>query len=431
MKACGIFDTHWGDSGKGKVIAYLLSGPWAGRVAVNSRWNGGNNAGHTVVQNGKKIILRMLPSSILNPDVDSLISPMCVVNVQDLVDREMPEAVKAGISLKRLHIARETFTVMPWHLDLEKAEKEALGGTGLGSTMNGVGPAYADITARYGITIEDLLDRDRLLSRLESVLAVKNLVPAVQAQGYTPEKMTETLFRYGEMLRPYVVELDRYVNRALQGQLGNEMLACFEQAQGTMLDIQSPNYPYNTSSGTTIHDLNKIFGLRLGNWGMRIGVCKAYTTSVGRRDFPTKIEGDIAAYLQNHGGEFGSVTGRPRDCGWLDGVPLQRAVRLNWLTHLFLTKLDVLDGLSEILICTAYKRDGDFLKTMPRSGLERVQPNYQALPGWKSQTRGATAWGQLPPRAREFLRRIQEIAGIPIVGISTGPETKETIWLGD
>lgn len=430
MKACGIFDTHWGDSGKGKITDFLLSGPWMGQIAFVARWNGGNNAGHTVVQNGKKIILRMLPSSILNPDVDSLISPMCVVNVQNLLDREIPEADKAGINLERLRIARETFTVMPWHLDLEKAEKEALGSADLGSTMNGIGPAYADITARHGITIEDLLDQNRLYARLKSVLAVKNLVPAVQAKGYTPEKMTETLFRYGQMLRPYVVKLDSFMQKSLQGPLGNELLAFFEQAQGTMLDIQSPNYPWNTSSGTTIHDLNKIFGLRLGNWGMRIGVCKAYTTSVGRRDFPTKTDGDIATYLQNHGGEFGSVTGRPRDCGWLDGVALRRAVKLNWLTHLFVTKLDILDDLPEIRICTTYKCDGNFLKTPPRSGLDRVQPNYQALPGWRSQTRGATSWGQLPAQAREFLRRIQELAGIPIIGVSTGPDTKETIWLG-
>lgn len=426
MKVRGIFDTHWGDSGKGKVVDFVLSGPWKGKIRVVARWNGGPNAGHTVVRNGQKTILHMLPSSILCEDVFSLIAPMCVVDVEELLNNEMP-AVKtiSGTDFAKFRISQEAFTIMPWHKALETLEEEALGKTKRDTTNRGIGPAYRDIVGRYGITIGDLLDPPTLERKLDENLKVKTgLMPKLIAMLPTFSRIRYDYLALGEQLRPHVVQTDEFLAKMMPA---DEVLL-LEGAQGTGLDVMSPSYPYVTSSGLTIHDASKIFRLNPSDWEYVLGVCKAYTTSVGFRYFPTLLDNEQGERLRNRGHEYGATTGRPRNCGWLDAVMLRHAVQMNLFTHLVITKLDILDPEPVIQVCTKYSQNGYLLEYPPRLDLSQCQPVYESQPGWLASTRGAVELDELPGNAQVYLRRIQDLAKTDILAVSTGPDTKETIW---
>jgi len=413
-----VGDTHWGDSGKGKLIDLLILLGFLSRLKAVARYNGGPNAGHTVKRLELEAKLHGLPSSVLHPSIWSLIAPMCAVNGENLLGTEIPDFLKLGIGLEKLRIAREAFTILPWHLRIEELEAEALGKTNRDTTFRGIGPAYSDAVGRYGVTIGDLLDPDVLRVRVTENLAIKNRIAGIPEMGWNVDSMTDRLLRLGDQLRPFLDEV-----------LADGDSLLLEGAQGVALDRESPCYPYVTSSGVTTHDAAKIFHLRPEDWGYIFGVCKAYCTSVGRRDFPTKLTDGVGDRLATRGHEFGTTTGRKRDCGWLDGVMLRHAIRTDLVTHLFITKLDVLDEEPELRICVAYEHDGEKRELPPRMGLHGWKPVYVELPGWQTSTRGMKRLEDLPSNARRYVDRVVELADVPLAGISTGPDTEETIWL--
>ncbi|KKW22946.1 MAG: Adenylosuccinate synthetase PurA [Parcubacteria group bacterium GW2011_GWA2_51_12] len=425
MRVRMVTDPTWGDNGKGKVTDYLLNGPWKGEIAVNARWNGGSNAGHRVMRCGKKFDLHMIPSSILTPGVISLIAPNCVIDLQKLVDEEIPTLLNLGGDIERLRIAKEAFLIMPWHLEQERLETKVSGG--LGTTMKGIGPAYADITARYGLMVGDLLDHKSLEDKLRNILTVKQLITGIHGMRLSPAKLADQYAEYGEKLRPLIVELDPFLYNTLGKSRGTASVLHLEGAQGAALDIHAPNYPFNTSSGTTYYDASKIFRLGNGDLEYSIGVTKPYCTSVGRRDFPTKMNEADAQRIRKAGDEFGTTTGRPRDCGWLDLPMLRHGARMMAVTHWFITKLDVLDNEPEIFVCTHYKRNGEVLALPPRHGLHDCEPVYVSFRGWLRSTREVRGRADLPPRAQSLLGFIEEQTDKRIIGISVGPEPDQTI----
>jgi len=421
-----ILGLQWGDEGKGKEVDFYLNYSYPGEIDLVARFNGGTNAGHTVVRGDQKIALHGPPSGVIS-DVNSLIAPMCVVNIPALLDQEIAGLKKQGFSCERFRVAKEAFIVLPWHLIIEGLEEKALGKGKRDTTLRGIGPAYGDIVRRYGIPIGVLMDADELRKRVEENLAIKNMVDKFRALNIGVDAVTEELLALGERIAPYTVELDSY----LESTLGNNGTMLFEGAQGGGLDyILSPSYPYVSSSGMTTSDIEKIFRVNPSNWRNIIGVMKAYVTSVGYRIFPTKQDNTIGEQMRERGGEFGTTTGRPRDCGWLDLPMVRLTARANRITGIFITKLDVLDKMSEIKVCISYRYRGDVINFPPRSGLAGCEPIYATFPGWQTSTRGITRLDRLHKNARNYVEWVVEQLGIPLIGISTGPDTVETIWLG-
>lgn len=420
-----VGDTHWGDSAKGKLINLLIRLGIIRNLKVVSRFNGGPNAGHTVINGDLNAKLHGLPSSILNVELWSLIAQGCVVDGDNLLDVEIPDVGKLGVGFGKLRIAREAFTVLPWHKLIERLDAEALGKTNRDTTMRGIGPAYSDAVGRYGILVGDLLDPDVLKTKVHENLILKNRIPGIAAQGWQCDQVTDQLLLLGERLRPYIVEMDAFLEHVA----GPDDAVLLEGAQGAGLDREAPGYPYVTSSGLTTHDAAKIFRIRPEEWGYIFGVCKAYSTSVGRRAFPTHQQGEVGDRIARRGNEVGTTTGRNRDCGWFDAVMLRHAVRVDMITHLFVTKLDVLDEEPELKICVAYEHDGQDRQYPPRIGMNGWQARYETLPGWQQSTRGITKLEDLPRNARKYVDRITELAEVPLAGISTGPDTDESIWL--
>lgn len=429
MKFGGVFETHWGDSAKAKFVLFLLREILKGRVKACARFNGADNAGNTGKENGVEIVVHNLPISVCVPGVDSFIAPLCLVSLPRLFSNEMPELAEKGVRFDRLRIAKETFTVLQWHRDIETLEEQALGATKRDGTARGIGPAYGDITRKYAISVADLLDPDALKIKVQENIAIKSMIAGLAYLRRMENQTMKEFLNYGEQLRPFVVETDPYLCK-LNHENRDDDLILLQQAQGAMLDIHSPSYPYVSSSGMTLHDATKIFRITPDDFEFRIGVCKAYTTSVGKRDFPTQLTDKIGLGLQTRGAEFGRTSGRPRDCGWLDGPALRHAIFLNKLTHLFITKLDVLDQEPEILVCTDYDREGQTLSRAPRLGLGNCRPVYRSFKGWQKTTAGTRKLEDLPSEARTYLDFIQEYAGIPYIGVSTGADTYDTIWIG-
>ena len=411
-----VLGAQWGDEGKGKIVDLL-----APHFSVVARYQGGHNAGHTVWVSGRKFVLRLIPSGILHPGLTCVIGNGVVVDPQALF-AEIEELTRNGIEIgTRLAISDKAHLILPYHRDLDLLAEARRGERRIGTTSRGIGPAYEDKIARRGIRIGDLADPASLEQEVRDNVTARNRLVQDSTMDWRP--VLDQLMRYGERMRPLVCDVSLMLSRSMQE--GKAIL--FEGAQGTLLDVDHGTYPYVTSSNASI--------------GGVLGVLKAYTTRVGEGPLPTELSGAMAERLREGGQEYGAVTGRPRRCGWYDAVVARYGVRINGLDALALTKLDVLDGLEEIPICTAY-RTGDRVITEFPSDLVQLadlQPVYETMPGWLTPTRSARRFRDLPQAARQYIARLEALTGVPVAIISTGSERDDTIireesivaqWLG-
>lgn len=424
MPGLAIIGAQWGDEGKGKIVDYLTA-----EADVVVRYSGGNNAGHTVVVDGKTVRLHLVPSGILYPDVECYIGNGVVLEPEVFIG-ELDQLAEQGFNLAQLRISDRAHLLLPYHRDLDKLEEEARGRYKLGTTGRGVGPAYVDKVAREGIRLADLADEEWLRERLDAVVPRKSalLQKLYGHEGYTPEDIFQYIGRFRERLLPMLTDVGARVHEALQA--GKRVL--FEGAQGTQLDIDHGTYPYVTASSPTAGGIAPGSGVGPDAVTGVLGVVKAYTTRVGLGPFPTELEDDVGDRLRERGHEYGTTTGRPRRCGWLDMVQLRYAVRINGLTQLALTKLDVLSGLDTIRIAVGYEIDGRRVEEFPASlrDLQRAVPIYEDHPGWEDDLTGVTSPEQLPEAARNYIRRIEELAGISVVRTSVGPSREQTLDMG-
>ena len=421
MKAIVVVGAQWGDEGKGKVVDYLASS-----FDFIARYAGGHNAGHTVIFNGHRFILQLIPCGVLRAGKHAVIGPGVVVDPVALV-AELDNLEKAGIEVGgRLHLSNRAHLIFPYHRQMEKAAEAARGAAKIGTTSRGIGPAYEDKMSRQGLRLCDLMDRGGFRGKLERMLREKNAI--CQAAFGVPLDVAGLLEEYlalGERIRGYVCDTAALLNDALKE--GKSVL--FEGAQGTMLDIDHGTYPYVTSSSATAGGACTGLGVPPTRITGTVGVTKAYTTRVGSGPFPTEMPDLEASQVRDRGQEYGAVTGRPRRCGWLDLAILRYAVMLNGLDSLVVTKLDVFDTQREIQVCVGYRYKGAPIREMPPSAEQfaEVEPVYRTLPGWCASTYGVCDAGALPPAARDYLKFISDELGVEIGMISTGPERDATI----
>ncbi len=421
MPATIVIGTQWGDEGKGKAVDELAS-----RMDFVVRYQGGNNAGHTVVAEGKVLKLHLVPSGVLYPHITSVIADGVVVDPRVLIE-EMDSLARLGVDVSRLVVSGNAHLIMPYHLELEKVTERFLGKNALGTTKRGIGPAYADKAARIGIRMQDLFDPKIFREKLEVVLKEKNLV-LTKVYGRLPleaDGIVEAYRGYAERLRPHVADTSKLLHEALRA--GRNVL--LEGAQGTLLDLDHGTYPFVTSS-------NPVAGYALASAGIGprevqdvVGIAKAYVTRVGAGPFPTEDLGADGERMGERGLEFGTTTGRKRRCGWFDAVILRYASRLNGLTQLFLTKLDVLSGFPTVRICTGYRADGElFLDFPPHQSLfHRAEPVYEELEGWTDEIGAARAFEDLPSAARAYVERLQGLVDVPIRVVSVGPAREQSL----
>jgi adenylosuccinate synthase len=421
MKAIVVVGAQWGDEGKGKVVDYL-----AGSFDYIARFGGGHNAGHTVIFNGHRFILQLIPCGILRPGKQAVIGSGVVVDPAALV-AELSSLSKAGIEVGgRLHLSNRAHLIFPYHRQVEKAAEVARGAAKIGTTARGIGPAYEDKMARRGLRLCDLMEPNGFREKLERVLREKDAI-CRSAYG-TPLEVAGLLDEYlalGEQIRGFVTDTAALLNGALAQ--GKSVL--MEGAQGTMLDIDHGTYPYVTSSSATAGGACTGLGVPPTRITGTVGVTKAYTTRVGSGPFPTEMPDLEASQVRDRGKEYGAVTGRPRRCGWLDLAILRYAVMLNGLDSLVVTKLDVFDTQREIQVCVGYSYKGMPIREMPAVAeqLAQVTPVYRALPGWCSSTYGIREAAALPQAARDYLKFISDELGVEIGMTSTGPERGATI----
>lgn len=419
-----VIGSQWGDEGKGKIVDLLTD-----RTRHVVRFQGGHNAGHTLVINGEKTILRLIPSGILHDDVTCHIGNGVVLSPKALMD-EIGELDTRGVHVReKLRISLACPLILDCHVALDKAREAALGKDAIGTTGRGIGPAYEDKAARRAVRVSDLFNEQQLAAKLRETLDIHNFVlekyfgqPTLDFQH-----MLDDLLGYAEQIKSMVADVSELLRQAC---LADEPIL-FEGAQGALLDVDHGTYPFVTSSNTTAGSAAAGSGVGPGYLDGMLGVVKAYTTRVGSGPFPTELDDENGRYLAEKGVEFGAVTGRPRRCGWFDAVGLRRAAFTNSLTGLCITKLDVLDGLDTIRLCTSYLCDGEKL-TVPPIGAEalaRCEPVYEDLPGWQESTSGLRELEELPVNARAYLDRLAEITGVPIDIISTGPDRADTIIL--
>jgi adenylosuccinate synthase len=427
MKSVVIVGTQWGDEGKGKIVDLL-----APRADLIVRFQGGNNAGHTLVVGGEKTILHLIPSGVLHPGARCLIGNGVVVDPEVLTD-EMDRLAAKGVDVGpgRVMLAERAHLILPYHKLLDGAREEQKTGVTIGTTGRGIGPCYEDKAARVGLRAVDLLDPAALADKFLAVAEAKNFLlekyfeqPAFDAQEYLPR-----LKELADRLAPHVVPGSPWIHQARAA--GQNIL--FEGAQGCFLDIDHGTYPYVTSSNPVAGTVCSGAGLGPKHLDQVVGIVKAYTTRVGGGPFPTELDDEIGDHLQQVGAEFGSTTGRKRRCGWLDGVVLAEAARLNSLTGITVTKLDVLTGLNPLRICSAYELDGQEIKHLPASltALARCRPVYEEWPGWTEDIQDARTWDDLPAQARNYLDRVAEIAEASLAIVSVGPGREATVELSD
>ncbi len=419
-----VVGAQWGDEGKGKVVDIL-----APHVDVVVRYQGGNNAGHTVVVGREKYVLHSIPSGILHPGRRCLIGCGVVVDPASLIE-EMEALVRRGVVLDgNLFISKNAHLIMPYHRALDLASEAKLGKRRIGTTGRGVGPAYVDKAARVGIRMADLLDEPLFREKLQVNLREKNklLREIYDAPTFTVEEILGPYLRYAGWLAPYITDTALLLNRWI----GSGQSVLFEGAQGTMLDIDHGTYPFITSSNTTAGGAATGTGVPPTKIHGVLGVAKAYTTRVGSGPFPTELRGELADLIRARGNEYGATTGRPRRCGWLDAVVLRYAARVNGLDTVALTKLDVLDQCETVKICVGYAYRGEHLNEFPEE--ERIwneaEPVYEEMSGWLAPTRGLRSYAELPTKARQYLERLPELAGVELCLISTGAVRDETILL--
>ena len=417
-----IAGAQWGDEGKGKVVDLLTS-----RVQVVARYNGGHNAGHTVIVGGKKFVLHLIPSGILHPGI------LCVIGNGVVVDpvafeRETGELAALGVEIgDNLLLSDRAHLILPHHRGLEALSEDQRGARKIGTTLRGIGPAYEDKAGRRGLMLGDLLRPVALPDKLAE--ARRHYEEVLRGAGRTPdvdwEKLYADLAAFGERHRAQIVDVSLVLHRQMK--MGYSVL--FEGAQATLLDLDHGTYPYVTCSAAASGGAATGCGVPPTRIDGVLGVAKAYCTRVGTGPFPTEQHGPEAEAVRERGGEYGATTGRPRRCGWFDAVAVRYAVRVNGFDTLAVTKLDVLDELEEIPVCTGYRFEGQTLEEMPSdtSVLEGCEPVYETLPGWKTPTVGVRDWAMLPKNARAYIERLAELAGTEIGLVSTGPDRDQTL----
>jgi adenylosuccinate synthase len=418
-RSIAILGAQWGDEGKGKIVDVLT--PHFSAVA---RYQGGHNAGHTVYVNGKKFVLHLIPSGILHPGVMCLIGNGVVVDPQALF-AEVDELQRAGVSVDgRLLVSEKAHVILPYHRELDVLSEARRGERKIGTTSRGIGPAYEDKIGRRGIRVRDLLgDRQALADDVRENVSARNRMIKDSTLDWKP--VFDQVVAAGERMRPWVADVSLSLHRLMAE--GKTVL--FEGAQATLLDIDHGTYPFVTSSNASVGGVCTGLGVPPRAIGGVLGVAKAYTTRVGEGPLPTEIAGELADRLRESGQEYGASTGRPRRCGWFDAVVVRYSARINGLDAVALTKLDVLDGLSEVLICTGYKTGSSELSEFPADLrlLAGAEPIYERMPGWSTPTKGATRVEDLPAEARRYVRRLEDVTGVGCAIISTGSDRSETI----
>lgn len=423
MATAMVIGTQWGDEGKGKIVDYL-----AQKADVVIRSQGGNNAGHTVVVDDKSYALRLLPSGILFSDKTCIIGSGVVVNPKVLL-QEIGNMVAQGVKISKLEISTRAHVIMPYHVRIDEEDEKLKGDAKIGTTKNGIGPCYADKINRVGIRMGDLIDEKLFAKKLCINIDLKNRLfeRYYGCEGFDYDAVLKEYLGYADQLRQYVKDTDYAANLYITE--GKKVL--FEGAQATMLDLDHGTYPFVTSSNPTAGGACTGSGVGPRKMQNIVGVVKAYTTRVGAGPFPAEQINEVGDYLRNTGHEFGTVTGRPRRCGWMDTAVVKFAGMLNSLDYLAITRLDILDDLDTIKICTGYTYQGKLLKEYPASleVLEHVEPVYEEMPGWKCHISDMKTYEELPEKARNYVERISELVGVPLGIVSVGPNRNQTIVL--
>ncbi len=425
MSTIVVVGAQWGDEGKGKITDMI--GEEAELVV---RYQGGNNAGHTVVVGDKEYKLHLIPSGVLYKDTRCVIGNGVVVDPKVLIE-ELNYLAEKGVEVEGLHISSKAHLIMPYHRVLDKAEEMRKGNGKIGTTGKGIGPVYMDKIGRFGIRAEDLLDPETFAAKVEEAVELKNLMleKVYGLETFDAEEIVEEYLAYAEEIKDYIVDTSLVINQKIDQ--GDNVL--FEGAQGTLLDIDHGTYPFVTSSNPTAGGVCSGTGVGPTKIEKILGIVKAYTTRVGEGPFPTELLGDMGELLRQLGHEFGTTTGRARRCGWFDAVIVRYAARINGLTDLAITKLDVLDDLEEIKVCTGYDYQGEIIKEFPTNEdiLKECQPVYETLPGWQTKTSDIKEYANLPQEAKDYLDYMQELTGVKISIVSVGPDRDQTIVLED
>jgi adenylosuccinate synthase len=419
-----VVGTQWGDEGKGKIVDWLTE-----QAQGVVRFQGGHNAGHTLVIDGRKTILRLIPSGILRPEVACFIGNGVVLSPTALL-AEIDELQAAGVDVPpRLRISGNCPLILDYHVALDKAREERKGAGKIGTTGRGIGPAYEDKVARRAVRTQDLFDEGRFAERVRETLDLHNFVLTkyLGAESVDAQAVIDGTLRLAPRIRPMVADVSYQLNQAMRQ--GHRLL--FEGAQGALLDVDHGTYPFVTSSNTVAGAAAAGAGVAPQQLHYVLGITKAYATRVGSGPFPTELTDAVGEQLRRRGNEFGSVTGRPRRCGWFDAAALRRSVQINGVTGLCITKLDVLDELETVRLCTGYRHGGTVTDILP-FGADEVaacEPVYEDFPGWRQSTFGVRDWAKLPAAARGYLTRLSEVTGVPIAMISTGPDREQTILM--
>ena len=419
-----VVGTQWGDEGKGKIVDWLTE-----KVAGVVRFQGGHNAGHTLVVNGNKTILRLIPSGMLHPHVICYIGNGVVLSPEALL-KEIDELTAAGLNVvERLRISEACPLILPYHVALDQAREIQKGDAKVGTTGRGIGPCYEDKVARRAIRVSDLLFPQRFKDKLEEVLDYHNFVLTkyLNAAPVSVASVFEPTLQMAERLKPMIADVSAELHQVMAA--GKQLL--FEGAQAALLDVDHGTYPFVTSSNCLAGQASAGAGVGPNALHYVLGITKAYATRVGSGPFPTELDDDIGQRLRDRGFEYGSVTGRSRRCGWFDAAALKRSAQINGLSGLCITKLDVLDGLDELKVCTGYKVDGKTINILPygAESIAACTPIYETHPGWSEMTLGIQQFDKLPKNAQSYLRRLEELVGTRVALVSTGPDRNETIVL--
>ncbi|MFN8009631.1 MAG: adenylosuccinate synthase [Terriglobia bacterium] len=419
-----VLGAQWGDEGKGKIVDLLME-----RFDIVARYQGGHNAGHTVITQGKKYVLHLIPSGILHRDKTCVMGSGMVLYPKALLS-EIKSLEDLGVTIRgSLYISNRAHLILPYHMAIEQAAEAALGDRKIGTTSRGIGPAYEDKTGRRGVRVMDLFNPEGLKETIFAVAREKNCLiqNLYGGQALDPQEIYEEYLEYGTALREFVIDAAFYLNRQIRD--GRRVL--FEGAQGTLLDLDHGTYPFVTSSSACAGGASVGTGVAPSLINLAIGIAKAYTTRVGGGPFPTEISGPAGERIRQRGVEFGASTGRPRRCGWFDGPATRYSAVVNHLQAMAVTKLDVLDEFGEIPVCTGYAYKGSTLKEFPADihELESVSPVYKNLPGWQCQTAGLRDFAKLPQRAKDYLKFLSDITETEFSFVSTGPDRDDTIVL--
>jgi adenylosuccinate synthase len=418
-----VVGSQWGDEGKGRVVDFISN-----NVDIIVRYQGGNNAGHTIVFDGKKIVLHHIPSGILRKDKVSIIANGVVVDPKILIE-EMEGLRSSGFHIgpDNLKLSNRAHVIMPYHIQIDQEREKLKGNTRIGTTGRGIGPVYEDKYARRGIKLSDLVEPDRFLKRLKEVINERNLYisKVLESEPLDTKKIYEEYIEYGRYLKPYIADTSRLLNQYIN----EDKSILFEGAQGTLLDIDFGTYPFVTSSNTGSGGVTVGSGVSPRIIDHIIGVVKAYTTRVGEGPFPSEEYGDLENKLREEGSEFGATTGRSRRCGWLDIVALNYSVTINGLTALALTKLDVLSRFDTIKLCTGYKYNGEIIDYFPSDldALVNCEPVYEIFQGWNCDISNITNFNELPAQAIDYINKIEEYTGVSVWLISVGPSRERII----